>query len=76
MKCDNCMAETTWLESIGSEFICHKCISKHQVLGLVLRTSADSFKFVMKKIKPNNYSEMMAITPDQIKAVVNVKSFR
>ena len=76
MKCDNCGEETTWLETIGSEFICRRCINKHQVLGLILRTAADSFKFVMKKLKPNDYSEMMSITPEQIQELVNIKKFR
>lgn len=76
MKCDNCSTEDKWLECIGRDFICYKCINKHQGLGLILRTSADSFRYAVKKLKPADYDSMMKISTEQINEFVNLKKFK
>jgi len=73
MKCDNCKKESQWLEIIGSNFICKRCISKHKILGLVIRTHMDTFRFIIRRLKPKNYEEMMRITKEQVEEIVNLK---
>lgn len=73
MQCDNCKKEQTWLEGVGNEFICHKCIKKHKLMGLILRTHASSFPTIIKKLNIKNYQELMKITRKQIESIVNLK---
>ena len=75
MECDNCKKEQIWLELIGSQFFCHKCIKKHKILGLIFRTNTDVFKKIMKKLKPKSYEEYLAITRKQIEPIVNLRKY-
>ena len=74
MKCSNCKKESTWLELIGQEFICHKCIQKHKLMGNLLRTNQKSFSIALKKLKINNYEELMNISKEQIENIIPMKS--
>lgn len=76
MKCTNCSAETTWLEVVGGDIVCRKCLNKHQSMGLALRTSADSFKFLVKKLGLKNYKEYMKVKDEDIKQFVNINKFK
>ena len=73
MKCDNCKKEQTWLEMIGSYYICHKCISKNKILGLVLRTKMDSFSFLLKKLKIVDYAGLIAVSKKDVEKYVDLK---
>jgi len=73
MKCDNCGKEDIWLDSIGSNYICHKCIQKHKIMGLVFRTHIDTFKKILKKLKPKNYQEYMQLQREQIEKAEDLK---
>lgn len=75
MKCDNCKKESQWLEIIGSDFICHKCINKHNIMGLILRTHANTFKHIIKKLNLKNFQEMMNLTRKQIENNVDLKKY-
>jgi len=75
MKCSSCKKEDPWLEMIGSDFICKKCINKHKIMGLIFRTHIDTFHFLIRKIKPINYQEFMTITRKQIENLVNLKKY-
>jgi hypothetical protein len=75
MNCTNCKKEDQWLEVIGSDFICKKCINKHKIMSLVFRTHTDTFHFLIRKIKPQNYQEFMAVTRKQIENLVNLKKY-
>ncbi len=75
MKCSNCNKEDQWLEIIGSDFICKKCINKHKIMGLIYRTHIDTFHFLIRKIKPENYKEFMNITRKQIESIVDLKKY-
>ena len=73
MKCDICKKESKWLEIIGSDFVCYKCIRKNSLLGLVLRTHKDTFRFITRKLKVKNYEELMKITKQEVEVVVDLK---
>ncbi len=73
MKCDNCGKEETWIEVVGSEFICRKCIRKHKIMGLLLRTHMNTFQFVLRKLKINNYHKFMKITRTQLEEIVDFR---
>ena len=75
MKCSNCKKEEQWLEVIGQDFICKKCINKNKIMGLVYRTHIDTFNFLIRKLKLKNYQEFMAITRKQIEELVNLKKY-
>ena len=75
MKCDNCKKENQWLEIIGPQFICHKCISKNKVLGLILRTHMDTFQFIVRKFKIKNYSDLMKISKEDVEKVTDLKEY-
>lgn len=75
MKCSNCKKEEQWLEVIGNDFICKKCVNKHRIMGLIYRTHIDTFHFLVRKLKPNNYEEFMAVTRKQIESSVNLKKY-
>ena len=75
MKCSNCKKEDPWLEMIGSDFICKKCINKHKIMGLVFRTHVDTFHFLIRKIQPKNYAEFMSIDRKQVESLVNLKKY-
>jgi len=76
MKCDNCGNEATWMEMIGSDFICRKCVQKHKIMGLLLRTHMNSFQFALKKLKIKNYAEFMEITREQLEEIINFKKIK
>ena len=73
MKCTNCKKEDQWLEVMGSDFICKKCINKQKLMGLIYRTHIDTFHFLIRKIQPKTYQEFMDITRKQIESLVNLK---
>lgn len=73
MKCDNCKKEDQWLEMVGQEFICRKCINKHKIMGLIMRTHMDTFRFILRKMKIENYSQMMELTRKDIEDIVDLK---
>lgn len=75
MKCDNCRKEKTWLDMIGSEFICHGCIQKHKLLGLIFRTNIDVFKKIIKKLKPSNFEEYMRLDRKEIEPIVDLRKY-
>ena len=75
MKCSNCKKEDQWLEVIGSDFICKKCINKHKIMGLIFRTHTDTFHFILRQLKLKNYEEFMDITRKQIEKLVNLKKY-
>jgi|TARA_B100002003_G_scaffold246439_1_gene276099 hypothetical protein len=73
MKCDNCKTEDQWLEMIGKNFICNRCVGKHTLFGKVQKTHIDTFRFLMRKLKPEGYSEFMSITNKEITDQANVR---
>jgi len=75
MKCTNCKKEDQWLEMLGTDFICRKCINKHKIMGLVYRTHIDTFHFLIRKLNPKNYQEFMAITRKVVEDHVNLKKY-
>lgn len=75
MKCTNCKKEDPWLEVIGSDFLCKKCINRHKIMGIVFRTHIDTFQFLLRHLEPKNYEEFMAITRAQIEKLVNLKKY-
>ena len=76
MKCDNCGKEEQWLEIIGSQFICKRCISKHKIMGLIFRTHIDTFRTILKKAKVKSYEEMMTLTREKIESLVDLKKHK
>jgi len=75
MKCENCLKESQWLEGIGSSYICHKCIKKHKDMGLILRTHMDTFRFLIRKLKINNYEDLMSLKREEIKKAADLKEY-
>ena len=73
MKCNNCGKEDAWLEMIGQDFICKKCIQKHKIMGNIFRTHMDTFQRVIKKLGVKNFQEYMAITRKQLESLVDFK---
>jgi len=73
MKCDQCRKEEQWLEIIGINFVCYNCINKNKILGYILRTHADLFRLVIKKLKLHNYAELLKITRNDIDKVIDLK---
>ena len=73
MKCKNCKKETQWLEIIGSDFICRRCIGKHKIMGLILRTHMDTFNFLIRNLKIKNYNELINVTREEIEKVADLK---
>jgi len=73
MKCDNCAKEIPWLEVIGSNFVCHKCIQKeNKLMGNILRTHMDSFVRIMKKMEIQDFEQFKNITKEDIKKFVDI----
>lgn len=75
MKCTNCKKEEQWLEIIGSDLICKKCINKHKIMGLIFRTHIDTFHFLLRKLTPKNYQDFIGITRKQVENLVNLKKY-
>ncbi|MBD3164192.1 hypothetical protein GF323_03265 [Candidatus Woesearchaeota archaeon] len=73
MKCDNCKKEDPWLEVIGKNFVCKRCIQKHKEMGLVYRTHINTFHFLLRKIRPESYNDYMMITRKQIESLADLK---
>ncbi len=75
MKCKNCKKESQWLEIVGSDFVCRKCIGKHKIIGLILRTHMDTFNFLVRKLKIKNYKELIEVRREEIEKVVELKKY-
>ena len=73
MKCENCKKESQWLEIVGSDFVCRKCIGKHKIMGLILRTHMDTFNFLVRNLKIKNYEELIKVRQEEIEKVVDLK---
>jgi hypothetical protein len=75
MECNNCKKESQWLELVGSDYICHRCIGKHKVMGLILRTHMDTFNFLIRNLKINNYEELINIKQEKIEKAADLKKY-
>ncbi len=75
MKCTNCKKEDQWLEVIGSDFICKRCINKHKIMGLIFRTHIETFQFLLRKLTPKDYQDFMKISRKDIEKLVNLKKY-
>ena len=75
MDCDICKKESKWLEIIGPSFICHKCIRKNKVMGLILRTHTDTFRHIIKKLKIKSYEELIKIKREEIEEKTDLKKY-
>jgi len=75
MRCSNCQKEQTWLERIGSDFICSKCLQKHRIMGLVFRTNTKAFKRLVSTLKPKSYNEYMNLNKKQIESAFDLKKY-
>ena len=73
MKCENCKKESQWLEIVGSDFVCRKCIGKHKIMGLILRTHMDTFNLLVRKLKIKNYEELINVGREEIEKAVDLK---
>ena len=73
MECKNCKKESQWLEIVGSDFVCRKCIGKHKIMGLILRTHMDTFNFLVRNLKIKNYEELINIRREEIEKVADLK---
>lgn len=73
MKCTNCKKESQWLEIVGADFICHKCIAKSKLMGLILRTHADTFRHVVKKLELKNYEDLLNVKRKKVEEIVDLK---
>ena len=73
MECGNCKKESQWLGIVGSDFVCHKCIGKNKIMGLILRTHMDTFNLLVRKLKINNYKELIEVRREEIEKVVDLK---
>ncbi len=76
MKCENCKKESQWLEMIGTDFVCHKCIGKHKIMGLILRTHIDTFKFLVRNLKISNYQELIKVSQKEIEKAADLKKHK
>ena len=74
MKCENCKKESQWLEIVGSDFVCRKCIGKHKIMGLILRTHMDTFNLLVRKLKIKNYKELIKVRQEEIEKAVDLKN--
>ena len=72
VNCQNCGKEDQWLEMIGSDFVCKKCIQLHKLMGNVYRTHMDSFQRILKKLEIKDYEQYMNITKKDILSVANL----
>ena len=75
MKCDACKKEQPWLEVVGSEFVCHKCISKSKLMGLILRTHTDTFRYIVKTLKVPNYEALLKLTRQDVEKITDLKKY-
>ena len=75
MKCENCRKESQWLELIGSDYVCRKCIGKHKIMGLILRTHMDTFSFLVRNLKIKSYNELMNVKQEEIEKLADLKKY-
>ncbi|MCF7861046.1 hypothetical protein K9M79_02285 [Candidatus Woesearchaeota archaeon] len=66
MNCNECGKESMWLESVGRNLICHKCLSKNKLIGQLVRTHIDSFHHLVKKSKITSYDKLMKLDKSDI----------
>ncbi|HLC96241.1 MAG TPA: hypothetical protein VJH97_02875 [Candidatus Nanoarchaeia archaeon] len=73
MNCSHCNKEDRWLEVIGKDFICKKCLNKNKIMGQVYRTHMNTFQFLIRKINPADYAAFLAITRLQVEKFADLK---
>ena len=71
MQCLNCKKESSWMEIIGSDFVCPKCVQKHPVMRLIYNRHIDTFRGVLKRLVIKSYLDYMAIKRQDIEKNVN-----
>ncbi|MBU1626218.1 hypothetical protein KKB18_02520, partial [bacterium] len=57
------------------EFICHKCLNKHKLMGLIMRTHMDTFRFVLRKANVQTYQDLIKIDRKTIEDLVDLKKY-
>ncbi len=73
MRCDNCHSESPWLEVLGKEMVCHKCINKNKVMAKILKSHMDTFQFLVRKLKLQGYRDLLKVTLEDAEKVANLK---
>jgi hypothetical protein len=77
MECEICKTPAEWLEIVGKNFCCYRCINKkNKMMGTVLRTHADTFRHVVKKLKVPDYEALAGITKEDIESVAELKRYK
>lgn len=71
MKCDNCDKENMFVEIIGKDMVCKTCVQKHKLMGNLFRTHINTFNFVLRKVKPEDYESYMKIERKTLDKLVN-----
>ncbi len=75
MLCTVCQKESRWLEIIGADFVCHNCIKRNKLMSYILKTHADTFRFIIKALKIKDYKEFLKITKEDIDKVTDLKKY-
>ena len=44
-------------------------------MGLILRTHMDTFRFLIRKLKINNYEDLMSLKREEIKKAADLKEY-
>ena len=66
MKCNICNKESQWLDFIGKECVCYKCINKNKLMGLIFRTHANTFRFLIRKMRISSYEQLLGVTKEDV----------
>ena len=71
MRCDNCGKEESFVEIIGKDMVCKKCVQKHKIMGNLFRTHINTFHYVLRHTKPASYEEFMNIDRKTLEKLVD-----
>jgi hypothetical protein len=62
MKCSACGKESSWLNYIGIDNICNKCIEKHTIFKEIRFSNDRRLMIALKKRKIKNFEDIKKIT--------------
>lgn len=66
MLCDICKKDVTWINMVGKDYVCNKCIVKHTVLKEVNKSDESRLRAILRELNPKDFEEMKTYTNESL----------
>jgi len=70
MKCNICNKENAWLNYIGNDIVCSKCVAKYTVLKEMRFSDEKRFSKLLRKRKIESFEQLKKLKEDELEKIM------